>query len=170
MLKVNNRNTWKRCEICSKLTRKTPKRYHLYFTPFSSTSIVDFISGKASYFRVITSTKQLLFRSSYFFRSATFLMSFFSRAVACRQQLLFQNIRRSKLWLSSHFLRIDSTLSEQLLFGWRNLFRTKISTEELLFSSRYFRTVKTFSEQVLFQQKYFLKRGSFTEQLLFGES
>ena len=29
MFKVNNRNTRPRCEICSKLTIKTPKRYHL---------------------------------------------------------------------------------------------------------------------------------------------
>ena len=28
MLKVNNRNTRARCEICSKLTIKTPKRRH----------------------------------------------------------------------------------------------------------------------------------------------
>ena len=33
-----NKNTWKRCEICSKLIIKTPE---LYFTPFSSVSIVD---------------------------------------------------------------------------------------------------------------------------------
>ena len=28
LLKVNNRNTRTRCEICSKITRKTPKRRH----------------------------------------------------------------------------------------------------------------------------------------------
>ena len=38
LLKVNDRNTRKKCEICSKLTIKTPKR----FTNFSSVSIVDF--------------------------------------------------------------------------------------------------------------------------------
>ena len=36
LFKVNNRNTRKRCEICSKLTIKT------YFPSFSSVSIVDF--------------------------------------------------------------------------------------------------------------------------------
>ena len=36
LFKVNNRNTRKRCEMCSKLTIKT------YFTPFSSVSIVAF--------------------------------------------------------------------------------------------------------------------------------
>ena len=34
LFKVNNRNTRKRCEICSKLT--------ITFTPFSGVSIVDF--------------------------------------------------------------------------------------------------------------------------------
>ena len=28
LLKVNNRNTWARCEICLKLTIKTPERHH----------------------------------------------------------------------------------------------------------------------------------------------
>ena len=50
LFKVNNRETRKRCEICSKLTIKTSKRHHwrhycqlwTYFTPFSSVSIVDF--------------------------------------------------------------------------------------------------------------------------------
>ena len=37
MFKVNNRNTRRRCEICSKLTIKTP-----YFTPRSSVFIVNF--------------------------------------------------------------------------------------------------------------------------------
>ena len=36
MFKINNRNTGKSCEICSKLTVKT------FFTPFSTVSIVDF--------------------------------------------------------------------------------------------------------------------------------
>ena len=39
MLKVNNRNTRTRYEICSKLTIKTPERR--YFTPCSSVSIVN---------------------------------------------------------------------------------------------------------------------------------
>ena len=30
MFKVNNRNTWTRCEICSKLTIKTPERRQLW--------------------------------------------------------------------------------------------------------------------------------------------
>ena len=40
LFKMNNRNTRKRCEICSKLTIKTPKRRHwTYYTPFSG--IID---------------------------------------------------------------------------------------------------------------------------------
>ena len=45
LLKVNNRNTRTRCEICSKLTINTPERRHwrrTYFTPCSSVSIVNF--------------------------------------------------------------------------------------------------------------------------------
>ena len=34
MLKVNNRITRKRCEICSKLTIKTPERHHVSFGQF----------------------------------------------------------------------------------------------------------------------------------------
>ena len=48
-LKVNNRNTRTRCEICSKLTIKTPERrqrHHTYFTPSSiSSSSCIFISN-----------------------------------------------------------------------------------------------------------------------------
>ena len=53
LLKVNNRNTRTRCEICSKLTIKIPERRQCrrsgifilnftYFTPCSSVSIVKF--------------------------------------------------------------------------------------------------------------------------------
>ena len=40
MVKVNNRNTLTRSEICSKLTIKTPERR--FFTPYSSVFIVNF--------------------------------------------------------------------------------------------------------------------------------
>ena len=40
MFKVNNRNTRTRCEICSKLSIKTPERHH--FTPCSTVSITNF--------------------------------------------------------------------------------------------------------------------------------
>ena len=43
LFKVNNRNTRKRCEICSKLTIKTPLVFLLltYFTLFSTVSIIE---------------------------------------------------------------------------------------------------------------------------------
>ena len=55
--KANNRNTRKRCEICSKLTIKTPDDVVLvflsltwtYFTSFSSVPIVDFKPVNISY-------------------------------------------------------------------------------------------------------------------------
>ena len=45
LFKIDNKNTRKRCEICSKLTIKTTERRHwprIYFTSFSIVSIVDF--------------------------------------------------------------------------------------------------------------------------------
>ena len=42
LLKVNNRNTGTRCEICSKLTIKTPERRHWRFKPCCSASVVNF--------------------------------------------------------------------------------------------------------------------------------
>ena len=50
LLKVSNRNTKTRCEMCSKLTIKTPElrngvliiQFWTYFTPCSSVSIVNF--------------------------------------------------------------------------------------------------------------------------------
>ena len=48
ILKVNNRNTSKRCEICLKWTMKTPERYFIInfwadFSRFSSVSIINFV-------------------------------------------------------------------------------------------------------------------------------
>ena len=56
LFKVNNRNTRKRCEICSKLTIKRTERRHLrrsgvfiakfeHISPFSSVFIVTFLAG-----------------------------------------------------------------------------------------------------------------------------
>ena len=99
-------------------------------------------------------------RSNYF--DATF---FFFRVVISSKQLLFwgapfseqsQNIYfyRVKLLQGSHFLRKGSCLG-QLLSGTatflpEELFRIKISTVELLFWSRYFCTASTFSEELHF--------------------
>ena len=40
--KVNNRNSRKRCETCSKLTIKTPEQHHFSSLLFFSVAIVDF--------------------------------------------------------------------------------------------------------------------------------
>ena len=45
LFKVNSRNNRKSCEICSKLTIKTPETS---FTPFSSVSVVDFEQANVS--------------------------------------------------------------------------------------------------------------------------
>ena len=105
------------------------------------------------FFRVTTSTQQLLFWGSYFFRIAA-VFSFF-RTVTFSQELFFQNsfFFGAKILQSSHFLRIGGSL-QQLLFGTaifsEELFRIKISKKELLFQSRYFCTASTFSEKLYF--------------------
>ena len=73
LFKVNNRNTRKRCEICSKLTIKTRPRSGVFivnfehnFTPFSSVSTVDFEQVNVNWGRSITiSTKDELFTEAY---------------------------------------------------------------------------------------------------------
>ena len=105
------------------------------------------------FFRVTTSTQQLLFRGSYFFRTAA-VFSFF-RTVTFSQELFFQNsfFFGAKILQSSHFLRIGGSL-QQLLFGTaifsEELFRIKMSKKELLFQSRYFCTASTFSKKLYF--------------------
>ena len=53
LLKANNSNTRTKCEICSKLTIKTPEQRLAwcltYFTPGSSVSIVNFNQVIASW-------------------------------------------------------------------------------------------------------------------------
>ena len=110
----------------------------------------NFILGEATsshFFRVTTSTQQLLFRGSYFFRTAA-VFSFF-RTVTFSQELFFQNsfFFGAKILQSSHFLKTGSSLW-QLFFGTEELFRIKISKKELLFQSRYFCTASTFSEKL----------------------
>ena len=61
MLKINNRNTRTRCEICSKLTIKIMASFWClcflwtYFTPSSSVSIVNFETVNAGWEDVISS-------------------------------------------------------------------------------------------------------------------
>ena len=113
----------------------------------------SFVFGEATsshFFRVTTSTQQLLSRSSYFFRTAAFLRSSSSRTVTF-SQFLFQNsfFFRAKPLQSKYFLRIGSYLGQLIfeiaIFLAQELLRKKRSTEELLFQSRYFCTASSFS-------------------------
>ena len=105
------------------------------------------------FFRVTTSTQQLLFRGSYLFRTAA-VFSFF-RTFTFSQELFFQNsfFFGAKILQSSHFLRIGDSL-RQLLFGTafflEELSRIKVSKKELLFQSSFFYTASTFSEKLRF--------------------
>ena len=67
LFKVNNRNTRKRCEICSKLTIKHQNdELWTHFTPFSSVSFVDFEQVNISWvvFMIqINDKKYLMYRS-----------------------------------------------------------------------------------------------------------
>ena len=114
---------------------------------------------KLHFFRVTTSTQQLHFRSSCFFRTAAFFSLF--RTVTFSQQLFFQNcfFFRAKILYSSHFLRIKSSLW-QLLFGtavfpclgWRYLKRATFSKQVLLYSIKFFRKA-TFWKKQIFQKR-----------------
>ena len=107
----------------------------------------NFILGEATsshFFRVTTSTQQLLFRDSYFFRTAAFFPFF--RTVTFSEELFFQNsfFFEAKLLQSRYFLRIRSfygSYFSQQLFNLEELFRIKISKKELIFQRRYFCTV-----------------------------
>ena len=87
------------------------------------------------FFRVTTSTQQLGFRSSFFFRAAAFSRGSFSRTVTSSQQLFFKKsyFFRAKFLLSSRFFRMGSYLGQSLLgtatFSFEELFRIKRSTE-----------------------------------------
>ena len=126
--------------------------------PFSHMLLLfqdGFIFGEATslhFFRVTTSTQQLLFRSSYFPTAATFLRSSFFKQLFFRNSYLF----RAKLLSSSHFLKIGRSLGQLLCrtatFLAEDLFGIKISIEEAPFRSRYFYTASTFSEKLHFRK------------------
>ena len=121
------------------------------------------VEATSSYFlRVTTSTQQLLFGGSYFFRTAA-IFSFFG-TFTFSQELFFQNsfFFGAKILQSSHFLRIGSSL-RHLLSGTtilsEELFRIKISKKELLFQSRYFCTASIFSEKLYFGKNWFFRKS-----------
>ena len=79
----------------------------------------NFILGEATsshFFRVTTSTQQLLFRSSYFFRTAAFLS--FLRKVTFSQELFFQN----------SFFRSENSIEQAI-----SLFILNLGTQEDVF-------------------------------------
>ena len=127
------------------------------------------------FFRVTTSTQQLLSWSSYFFRPAAFLRSSSSRTVTF-SQLLFQNsfFFRAKLLQSSHFLRTGNYLGKLLfeiaIFLFEELLRKKISTEELLFQSSYFCTALNFYRKATFWGNLMIPKGNTLYHILFPES
>ena len=103
-----------------------------------------------------TSTQQLLFRSSYFFRAD----AFFFRRINSSQQLFFPNsyFYRAKLIPSSHFLRIGSSLEQLDLFG------------AGIFQNTYIYRRATFQKQVLLHIINFFRRAIFQKKPLFQKS
>ena len=104
-------------------------------------------ANSSRFFRVTTSTQQLLFWGS----SEQLLFSPFSeQSLFCRS--CFSFFFGAKILQNSHLLRIGGSL--QLLFGIaffsEELLRIKISKKELLFQSRYFCTASTFSGKLCF--------------------
>ena len=101
-----------------------------------------------------------------FLQSSCFLRSSFFKTVTSSQQLFFQNsyFFRAKLLPRSHFLRIESFfglllfVAATILAG--VLFRIKISTERLLFRSRHFFTASTFSGELHFGKSNFSEKPS----------
>ena len=116
----------------------------LYFTAL----VLEKLLRHNSYiFGAAISSEQLLFLRSSVFERVIFL-----------QQLFFQNTYffEAKLLLSSHVLRIGSSLGQLLLgtdtFLADELLRIKISTEELLCRSMCFCTAPAFTEELHFRK------------------
>ena len=125
----------------------------------------NFILGEATsshFFRVNTSTQQLLFWGSYFFITAAFL-SFF-RTVTFSHELFFQNsfFFGAKLLESSHFLRIGCSL-RQLPFGTVIFFGGTVLDKGIWKRA-------TFSKQVLLQSIDLFRKATFWKKLIFQKS
>ena len=132
---------------------------------------------RRSFFGVITSTQQLLFRRSCFFSVSAFFY-----------KLLFQNrhfFAAVIFFQSSYFLRVKRRIGSSLgkllfrkaTFLVEELFRMKISTEELLFWSKHFCFFRsaTFWKKASFSEKqfhitHFFWRAAFFERLLFQKA
>ena len=124
----------------------------------------NFILGEATsshFFRVTTSTQQLLFRDSYFFRTAAFFPFFqnshvfagvifseqlFFRSETSTEQAFFENKKRANF-------------SNQVLLHSSNFFRKDRFWEKLVFQkSNIPQYIPTFSSELPFYSCYFFKR------------
>ena len=79
----------------------------------------SFIFGEANsshFFRVTISTQELLFASSYIFRAAAFLWSFFSRTVTSLQQFFFENSFFSEQYIKKSYFFKAGTFTQYQLF------------------------------------------------------
>ena len=119
----------------------------------------NFILGEATsshFFRITTSTQQLLLRSSYFLRTAAFFS--FCRAVTFSQEFFFQNsfFFGATLLQCRHFLKIGSSL-RQLLFGAAIFFRRNCLGLRYLKKSYFFKAGTSVQHQP-FQKSYIWKK------------
>ena len=127
--------------------------------PFSS-----FFFEKASslhFFRVATSTQQLLFKSSYSFRSAAFFDELFFHISRFSTAVIFSYsyfIIAKLLW-SSHLLRIGSCLG-QYFVGSATILVVKLFQNKDIYSRA------TFSEQVLPKRKDVVRTDTFSTKVL----
>ena len=146
-----------------------------FFVIYATLKIYEDIYGEATsshFFRVTTSTQRLLFRCSYFFRTAAFSTfseqslfrwSYFFRIASFSEWSIY---RVATSWEQE--VVYGSQFSEQLFFS-EELFRIKISNRELLFCGRYFCTASDFSEKLHFGKLIFQK-SNISYHLLFLES
>ena len=130
----------------------------------------SFILGEATssdFFKVTTSTQQLLFRSSYFFRAASYFEEllfqkscFFATAIFS-EQLLFQ----SEGLPSSQFLRIGSFLSQ--FVGTATFSMKELVQNKDIYRKTIFIEAGTSTLQELFQNRYFFNKGTFSKEVFF---
>ena len=129
--------------------------------PLFQNNFVLVETTSSHFFRVTTSTQQLLFPGSYFFRTAP-VFSFF-RTVTFWQELFFQNSfffgAKILLFQSSHFLRKGSSL-RQLHFGVAIFFRRNCLGWRYLRKSYFFKA-GTSAQHQPFQKSYNLEKTDF---------
>ena len=141
--------SWKKLNVIASLIWVSFFQITISLLAYVATFQDNFILVEATsrFFRVTTSTQQLLFWGS----SEQLLFSPFSEQSLFRRSY-FSFFFGAKILKNSHLLRIGGSL--QLLFGIaffsEELLRIKISKKEVLFQSRYFCTAPTFSGKLCF--------------------